>query len=167
MAVFSATSRRPTICLAMIVKNESAVIERCLRAALGNFDSWVIVDTGSDDDTCERIEAILAGVPGRLEHRPWVDFGHNRTELMELAYEESADWLLLLDADIELEVDGNLHDLLPVGRRADAWLVDVVGSTVGYAMPYLVSGHRHWHYVGATHEYIDTGGRVVRERLTE
>jgi glycosyltransferase involved in cell wall biosynthesis len=113
----------------MIVKNESAIIERCLRAASGHFDSWVIVDTGSDDGTCERIETILAGVPGQLEHRPWVDFGHNRTELMDLAYEESADWLLLLDADIVLEVDGDLHDLLPKEGTVDAWLVDVVGAS--------------------------------------
>jgi hypothetical protein len=149
----------------MIVKNESAIIERCLRAASGHFDSWVIVDTGSDDGTCERIETILAGVPGQLEHRPWVDFGHNRTELMDLAYEESADWLLLLDADIVLEVDGDLHDLLPKEGTVDAWLVDVVGASEEYAMPYIVSGHRHWHYVGATHEYIDTEDRVVRARL--
>ena len=78
--------RSVTVCLAMIVKNESAVIARCLESAIDHIDSWVIVDTGSADDTCQQVEEILGGLPGRLEHREFVDFGHNRTELMELAY---------------------------------------------------------------------------------
>src|ERR1700730_6382681 len=94
--------QRPTICLVMIVKNESGVIERCLNSARPHIDSWIIVDTGSDDDTCERVERTLIEVPGRLEHRPFVNFGHNRTELMELAYRQRSDWLLLLDADMVL-----------------------------------------------------------------
>ena len=123
---------RPTICLVMIVKNESAVIERCLSSVKSHIDSWVIVDTGSEDDTCERIQRTLAGIPGRLEQRPFVDFGHNRTELMDLAFEQRADWLLLLDADMVLEVHGDLHELLSQRAHRELLLVDVVGGDSEY-----------------------------------
>jgi glycosyltransferase involved in cell wall biosynthesis len=76
---------QPRICLNMIVKNEAHVIERCLASVLPLIDSWVIVDTGSTDATPDIIERFLRGKPGQLHHRPWLNFGHNRTEAMQLA----------------------------------------------------------------------------------
>lgn len=40
-----------TISLCMIVKNESAVLRRCLDSLAGLMDELIIVDTGSEDDT--------------------------------------------------------------------------------------------------------------------
>jgi glycosyltransferase involved in cell wall biosynthesis len=70
---------RPTMCLCMIVKNESAVIERCLASVRGLVDHWVVSDTGSTDGTPELVRAALDGIPGELHREPWVDFGHNRS----------------------------------------------------------------------------------------
>lgn len=55
-----------TICLTMIVKDEAAVIERCLESALPLIDRYLIVDTGSTDNT---------KIPGRFLSRPWRSFG--------------------------------------------------------------------------------------------
>ena len=63
-----------TICLNMIVRDEAAVIERCLASVRPYIDSWVIVDTGSLDDTPARIVSTMAGVPGELHHRAWRNF---------------------------------------------------------------------------------------------
>ena len=41
------------VCLNMIVKNEAAVIARCLASVRPLIDSWAIVDTGSSDGTQE------------------------------------------------------------------------------------------------------------------
>jgi len=57
---------RKRICLNMIVKSESAVIERCLASVRNHIDAWVIVDTGSTDDTKDKIRKSLAGIPGAL-----------------------------------------------------------------------------------------------------
>jgi glycosyltransferase involved in cell wall biosynthesis len=76
---------KPRICLNMIVRDEAHVIERCLASVKPYIDHWVIVDTGSVDDTPARIASALAGVPGTLHHRPWRDFGHNRSEALALA----------------------------------------------------------------------------------
>ena len=143
----------------MIVKDESSAIERCLTSALPHIDSWVIVDTGSVDDTCERIERTLEGIPGHLERRPFVDFGYNRTELMEIAYQQRMDWLLLLDADMVIEVDGDLHDLLSQHWDREILLVDVANGEPKPPMPHLVRGNRHWKFEGVAQDVLLTPGR--------
>ena len=90
---------RPTICLNMIVKNESHVIARCLSAARPLVDAWCIVDTGSSDGTQARVRELMVGLPGTLHERPWRDFGHNRSEALELARAQGCDNLLILDPD--------------------------------------------------------------------
>lgn len=59
------------VCLSMIVKDEAPVIERCLASVRPLLDSWCVVDTGSSDDTPQKVARALAGLPGTLHHRPW------------------------------------------------------------------------------------------------
>ena len=47
------------ICLNMIVKDEQAVIERLLRSVSPFIDSYLIVDTGSSDDTADIIHRVM------------------------------------------------------------------------------------------------------------
>ena len=71
----------PEVCLNMIVRNESPVIERCLASVAPIIDCWCIVDTGSNDTTIAQITAFFkrCGLPGQLHQRPWVDdFGVSR-----------------------------------------------------------------------------------------
>ncbi len=138
-----------TVALCMIVKNEAAVIRRCLTSVLDVIDKWVIVDTGSSDDTPSVISESLREIPGMLHRRPWRDFASNRTELLELA-RGSADYLLLMDADMTLNTRGVLPPL-----TADGYLVTYEG-TIRYSVPRLVRGDRAWHFVGATHEYLSS-----------
>src|SRR5574340_542399 len=97
---------KKTICLNMIVKNESKVIERCLASVKPIIDTWVIVDTGSTDGTQAIVREFLKDIPGELHERPWVNFGHNRNEALELA-RGKADYLLLIDADDKLAYEEN------------------------------------------------------------
>lgn len=89
---------KKTICLNMIVKNESHVIRRCLESVKGLIDYWVIVDTGSTDGTQKIIREFLQDIPGELHERPWVNFGHNRNEALAFA-RGKADYFLFIDAD--------------------------------------------------------------------
>jgi len=93
---------RKTICLNMIVKDESQVIERCLNSVKDMIDQWVIVDTGSTDGTQALIKKTLKGIPGTLYERPWVDFEHNRQEALMMA-KGRGNYILLIDADEYLE----------------------------------------------------------------
>ncbi len=149
-----------TITLCMIVRNEASILSRCLRSVRPLIDAWVICDTGSTDGTQEVIARELADIPGELHETTWVDFGHNRSELLELA-RGSADYLLLLDADMTLRVDGALPEL-----TADAYLLRDAGA-LDYAVVRLVRGDRPWWYVGATHEHIAADGQYSQSELHE
>jgi tetratricopeptide (TPR) repeat protein len=131
----------------MIVKNESAVIGRCLAAARGLVDYWVISDTGSTDGTQDLVRTALDGIPGELHEEPWVDFGHNRSLNLRHA-RRRADYLLLLDADLELRQDAPLPRL-----TRDAYLLRHEGATE-YRIKRLVRGDLPWRYEGVTHEYL-------------
>ena len=87
----------------MIVKNESKIIERCLKSVYHLIDTWCIVDTGSTDGTQDIIKEFLKDKPGELIERPWVNFGHNRNEALSLA-RRWGEWILLTDADMILVV---------------------------------------------------------------
>ena len=147
------------ICLCMIVRDEAEVIERCLASVRGLIDRWVICDTGSGDDTRTLIEAALHDVPGELHERTWVDFGHNRTELMTLA-QGKADYLLLIDADMTVSFDRARL----AGLTADSYSLRHAEDPE-YWIKRLVRGDRSWRYVGATHEYITTDSVDRTERL--
>jgi len=133
----------------MIVKNEAAVIERCLASVRDLIDTWVISDTGSTDGTQDLIRKALDGIPGELVEEPWRDFGHNRTLNIQHAHGK-ADYLLLIDADMVVETGGVLP---PLG--ADAYMLRHAGE-MEYRIKRLVRGSIRWHYVGVTHEYLDT-----------
>ena len=143
----------------MIVRNESAILERCLSSVRGLIDCWVVCDTGSNDGTKDVVRTVLAGLPGELHEREWRDFAHNRNELMRLAAGR-ADYLLLVDADMTVTFD--LAGL--PGLSADAYLLRHAGS-VEYWIKRLVRGDRDWKYVGSTHEYVTTEDPEVVERL--
>lgn len=84
------------VSLCLIVKNEAANIERCLRSAAGAASEIVVLDTGSTDDTVARAEACGA----RVFHAAWEgDFSKARNAA--IAHARGA-WVLILDADEEL-----------------------------------------------------------------
>ena len=77
-----------TICLTMIVKNESKVIKRCFDSVKDYIDYWSICDTGSTDGTQDFIKNYFkeANIPGELHQHKWQNFGHNRTLAVQSAF---------------------------------------------------------------------------------
>ncbi|MGW8768765.1 glycosyltransferase [Streptomyces sp. NPDC055815] len=145
----------------MIVKNEAAVIERCLASVRGLIDTWVISDTGSTDGTRELIRKALDGIPGELREEPWVNFGHNRS--LNIAHARGrADYLLLMDADHVLRQDGPLP--ADGGPLADAYMIRHEGA-LEYRIKRLVRGDLPWRYEGVTHEYLTADRDHVQENL--
>ena len=59
---------KPFLCLNMIVKNESKIIERLLNSVCSVIDSFCICDTGSTDDTIEKIRRYFKqkNLPGEV-----------------------------------------------------------------------------------------------------
>lgn len=141
-----------TICLNMIVKNEAHCIERCLKSLVHLIDYYVIIDTGSTDATPYVISKTMtdAGIRGEIHHRPWVDFGFNRTEAIQIA-EGRADYLLVIDADDEFQGTIDKQAL-----TLDVYSVMVYeASGILYERTHLFRASSDFKYVGVMHEYLD------------
>ena len=143
---------RKTICLNMIVKNESHIIASTLKNILEHvkIDYWVISDTGSTDDTVDIIQHFFKerGISGEIFHDKWKDFGHNRTKALEHAYDKS-DYLFIFDAD-DL-IHGDIQ--LPSTLDKDTYDLQF-GNPVSYHRSILISNRMKWKYVGVLHELL-------------
>lgn len=103
--IAAANKPYPRLCLNMIVKNESRIIERLIKSVLPIIDTYCICDTGSTDDTPAIIERVMreANVPGEVVHEPFKNFGYNRTFALQAA-KRWGDFALLVDADMKLVI---------------------------------------------------------------
>ena len=163
---------RTNICLNMIVKNEVKVLPRLIRSVKDYIDYYVIVDTGSTDDTIELIRREMGayGIEGEVHERPWVNFGVNRQQALELALAaDKADWLLFIDADEELGVsDPKFFEKLEPGVSYE---IEKHQVDVRYAVNHLVNIRSTVHrWAGRVHNYLlvvdgDATSRAQKRRL--
>jgi glycosyltransferase involved in cell wall biosynthesis/thioredoxin-like negative regulator of GroEL len=109
-----------TVSLCMIVKDEEAMLPRCLAAVAEFVDELIVVDTGSSDRTVEIAESFGA----RILHHEWDgDFSAARNVGLDAA---TSDWLMYLDAD-EVLVEGEgprLRELLGHTWREGIFLTE-------------------------------------------
>ena len=148
--------------LVLMVKDEAAVIDACLASVRPFISYWTVVDTGSTDDTPERVERALDGIPGRLYRMPFVDFGHSRSELL-VAARGTADWLLCLDADNEVTIDPDFEP----DPAVEAYMVDFGWAGFENRLPLLLRGDLPWKSIGAVHEATVLPGRMYVGRPTD
>jgi len=140
-----------TVGLVMIVKDEEAVISRALASAIPYIDYWLIVDTGSTDNTKFIINTVMAGISGEIIDRPWVNFGHNRTEALELC-KGRMDWAIMLDAD------DNLAGTVPPSSvwsntTLDGFIVQIRHGSIIHQRVHIFRVASNWVYEGVVHEY--------------
>ena len=148
------TSKKIVLC--MIVKNEAHVIERCLASTLPVIDTYCIVDTGSTDGTQEKIKKFFdqLGIEGQVHDRPWVSFGHNRTEALELA-RPLGDYSLMIDADEILEFAGDFDpEKFKAQLDKDMYGVFAKYGATKYHRPQFTSNNKRFYYRGVCHEYV-------------
>ena len=153
---------KKTVALSMIVKNESHIIHECLNSIYKFIDYWVIVDTGSTDGTQELIKKFFAekGIPGELHERPWVNFGHNRTEAVQLC-DGKADYAFMIDADDYIEGDFKY----PEPMDADGYAVRMGRPEFSWWRTQIYKTGMGWKYEGVLHEYAtcpNPGTRIAK-----
>lgn len=142
----------PRVCLNMIVKDESTIICRCLSSVLPLIDHWVIVDTGSTDGTQKIIADFMAQnkIPGELHERPWINFGHNRNEALDLA-RDKGDYILFMDADNYLTYEPDFK--LPALEK-DCYHVLLADAGTTYSRLALIKAALDSKWVGVLHEAV-------------
>ncbi len=138
------------ICLNMIVRNEAAVIERCLRSVRPFIDSWAIADTGSTDGTPDIVSAFLRDLQGELIERPWVDFASNRNEALALARKQG-DYALFIDADDVLEPEAGFA----FGELGGAcYSIETIVGGISSWVETLARLDIDWSWQGVLHEVL-------------
>ena len=144
----------------MIVRNEAHVVQEVLDSIAPYISSWVIVDTGSDDGTQDKIRSHMAGlgIPGELHERRWRNFGHNRSEAIALA-RGHGDYIWVMDADDLLVGTPDFTDL-----TADVYQLHY-GPDVSYWRRQLFRDGLPWRYIGVLHEYADCDRPYEERRL--
>ena len=141
----------PTICLNMIVRNEAHIVHELLDCIAPYISSWVIVDTGSEDGTQDIIRKHMANleIPGELHERPWKNFGHNRSEALDLA-QGHADYIWVVDADDLVVGTPDFSQL-----TGDAYELRYGPSDdFTYWRQQIFRDGMPWRYVGVVHECI-------------
>lgn len=145
--------QKKTICLNMIVKNESAVIERSLKTVKPIIDYWVICDTGSTDGTQEIIKQCLKDIPGELHETKWVNFSHNRNEALQAA-KGKADYVFWMDADELLQYAPDFS--LPPLDKDFYYMTLRQLKAVDIKRLALINNKLNWHWKGVLHEVLES-----------
>jgi hypothetical protein len=143
----------PTLCLNMIVKNESKIITRLFDSVLSIIDCYCICDTGSTDNTVEIIENYFKdnGVSGKVVQEPFKNFCYNRNFALQSCLGMS-DYVILLDADMILDV--KLFDKKTL-ITADSFNIIQGNDSFYYQNMRIVKNNGLFKYIGVTHEYIE------------
>lgn len=152
-----------SITLVMIMKNESAILQRCLDSLLPIIDYVVVTDTGSTDSSIEIVEKYLLDHPkldGKVYQDPWKNFGYNRTQSVLNAQswmkengigDRKNNYILTIDCDMKLQIDASFkkEDLL----GADSWLLQQINPFVSYYNMRIFNSTLPYRCCGVTHEY--------------
>ncbi len=144
----------PTLCLNMIVKNESKIITRLFDSVIHIIDCYCICDTGSTDDTIRIISEYFErkGIPGKIVLEPFKNFCHNRNYALN-SCRGMSDFVLLLDADMILESKSFDKKTL---ASADSFYILQGNDAFYYQNMRIVKNNGLYSYSGVTHEYINT-----------
>ena len=144
----------PSICLNMIVKNESKIIIRLLDSVISIIDSYCICDTGSTDNTPSIITHYFnnKNITGKIIQEPFKNFSYNRNVALN-ACKDMSDYILFLDADMIIQLGTFDKSTL---HLYDAYYLFQGSEDFYYKNVRIIKNNGLYFYLGVTHEYINT-----------
>ena len=153
---------RPTICVAMIVKNEEEQIIHTLENVRQVCSCWCVLDTGSTDNTlkvlAEYNQQNHDSFPGQVFEGPFIDFSQARNLLLDHA-QPLADWLLLIDADWELIGLENLFT--EINDDIDC-LFMALEDAKGFWFDRFIRSGMPWRFKNRVHEVLEIPDKTRR-----
>lgn len=153
-----------TISLCMIVKDEEAVLGRCLDSVRDAADEIVIVDTGSRDRTKEIAQAYT----DKIYDFPWQeDFAAARNFSFSVAVMDYCMWLDADDILRHCERDKLLAWKREADKSVDAVMLKYVAAvdeegrpTFSYYRERLLKRSRGFRFEGCVHEAVTVFGKI-------
>lgn len=159
MSIVDSNTKNTTICLCMIVKNETHNLPILFKSVIDYIDGWCIFDTGSTDGTQTFIQNYFDNynIQGCLYETEWVNFAHNRNKYLDCEFVKHFDYILTLDADEQLVVLNKNWKNYVVGE-CNLIKIDERNPfnelKIEYWNPYLFSSKISVKYEGVTHETL-------------
>ena len=159
-----------TICLNMIVKNETKNLKKLFESIHEVIDYYVIHDTGSTDGTPEFIKEMMNSydISGEIFHEEWKNFGHNRQKALESAYNSdfNPDYVFIIDADEEFFYkDKNWFKNL----KKDFYNIKRLFGSIEYYQPVLINVRNKnelgWEWKAPVHNYLSSKFSKTRENV--
>ena len=159
--------REPTITCCMIVKNEEAFLDQCLKSVRDYVDEIVIVDTGSTDGTVE----IAGQYTEKVYFHPW-EGSFSKARNQALAY-ATCDWIFQIDGDEEL-VQGSgekLREAVHDAGPADAFHVNIISTYSNGAkrarhnFERLFRNNGVIHYEGIVHNRVEGASKIKESKI--
>lgn len=160
----------PTLCLNMIVRNESKIIRRLLESIYSIIDYYCICDTGSTDNTCEIITEFMKekNIDGRIIYEPFVNFEYSRTFALRACddlKDTAANYLLLLDADMMLEIKPKFNK----SRLLEGEIFHLLQGSPSfyYKNVRIIKNSPENKYIGVTHEYLSSPNEFKKINISK
>lgn len=144
----------------MIVKNGGKQLEDMLLCSLPFIDRWTIIDTGSNDETVDIVNKVLASKRGKLHQMPFVDFSTTRNQCLDLAG-TTCKYTIMLDDTYY--VNGNLRDFLKKTRDdlyADSFSIYIQTNDILYASVRIILSESGLRYKYRVHEVFEERNNI-------
>jgi glycosyltransferase involved in cell wall biosynthesis len=148
-----------TLSVVLITKNEAHNIAACLKS-VAFADEWIVVDSGSTDDTCEIARSLGAMV---VSHTDWPGFGAQKNRALDLA---RGSWVLSIDADerVSKELAASIQSLTraPLNDSLPGYALSRLSSFCGQWMR-----HGDWYPDRVLRLFKREAGRFSADRVHE
>lgn len=161
------------ICLNMIVKNEAHIIERCLYSVKDFIDCIAILDTGSTDNTIEKIKKFgeTTNIPTYIETTEFTNFGESRNKALAMLYKIQPKFVFWIDADEILmgsKADKrNLKEDILANNSATSYLLLCKIGNIEYYRKQIFKYNFGFKWRGVLHEYIDSINDINCQKVSK
>lgn len=148
-----------------MIKNESEIIERCLKNLLPFVDAFCITDTGSTDNTIEKCLEFFTSHHLKnykiCEDKKFINFGINRTQsfrnaksfiMNDLGWDLETTFGLLIDADMILKVNEKFNRNILI-KFDECRMMQKTRENLEYYNTRIIRMSKEWICRGVTHEF--------------
>ena len=156
----------------MIVKDEENIIERAFESLKNVFDSYIICDTGSTDNTVNVIKnwMNINNKKGEIIFKNWVNFGFNKSYLWEYFWNNNkeSEYIVFLDADevfitnpddnksyLSTEDAARLYNELENEKIASIFYIDTLYGNLRYQRWQICRNNQLYVWKQPVHEYLE------------
>jgi hypothetical protein len=141
---------RASLCFAYVCKNVESSIESTLESVSRHIDYWVILDTGSTDNTCNVIRNFYEKrkIPGELHIEDnSKSKGLNKNKLFELCYKKT-DYILHFDSGYKLSEHATFQINKSNIKNVHTYRMNSIKNSFISKVDVIFNNHCKWIIIG-------------------